>query len=107
MCRVQGNENDYNLEFVFDADVKCLITFYYLATEDVTADGYLQYELTQCEICSASDHNHWCRYSPKSLQMKSKSFPYKRGSGQVFKEPSCLLKPKSFPENEVCVVSCL
>ena len=34
------NNGKYNLEFIFDSDVKCFIKVYYLATEEI-ANGHL------------------------------------------------------------------
>jgi hypothetical protein len=82
LVRTGVDSHTYNVEFVFDSEVKSVISFYYMATEDVTPDGRLI-------------------YNSKSPELKSKSFVYKRGSDQMFKEPTCLITPKSFPENEL------
>lgn len=70
----------YNIEFTFDSDVKCAITIYYFATE---------------EICNKN-----IIYHPRDPTMNSETFHYKRGANQVFNQSTHVIDPSQFHEEE-------
>lgn len=38
---VVRKSTNYNIEFIFDCDVRCAITIYYFCTEEVTSKGVM------------------------------------------------------------------
>jgi len=76
---VQSNTR-YNIEFTFDTDVKCSITIYYFATEEII--------------------NKTVVYRPRDPGMNSETFHYKRGANQVFSQPTHFIDPSQFTEDE-------
>lgn len=70
----------YNIEFTFDTDVKCAITIYYFAKEEIA--------------------NKQAIYHPRDPEMNSDTFHYKRGANQTFSQPTHLLDPNQFSEDE-------
>ncbi|CAG2113995.1 unnamed protein product [Medioppia subpectinata] len=71
----------YNLEFAFDADVKCAITVHYLCTEEMTPNGIV--------------------YTSKEPNLSSGTFHYKRGPNQLFSQSSHVFNPSLFSDEEL------
>ncbi|XP_013395504.1 E3 ubiquitin-protein ligase MGRN1 isoform X2 [Lingula anatina] len=70
----------YNIEFTFDSDVKCAVTVYHFATEEIT--------------------NGQAVYYPRDPSMNSETFHYKRGANQVFSQSTHIIQPSAFPEED-------
>lgn len=70
----------YNIEFTFDTDVKCAITIYYFATEEIS--------------------NKQAVYRPRDPSMNSETFHYKRGANQTFCQSMHVIEPQKFSEEE-------
>lgn len=82
---LQSDGNDqikgcYNVEFTFDTDVKCAITIFYFATEEIV--------------------NKQAIYHPRDTGMNSETFHYKRGANQVFSQPTHFINPSQFKEED-------
>lgn len=78
---VEGCMNtQYNIEFIFDSDVKCAIKIYYFCAEEIV--------------------NGQVIYHPRDPSMSSETFHYKRGAGQSFNQPTHLLDPSRFSDEE-------
>ena len=80
-CETNKESNRYNIEFLFDSDVKCAITVHYFCTEDMTSNGII--------------------YTPKDSSLSSETFHYKRGANQYFSQSSHVLNPSLFTEEEL------
>lgn len=81
---VQGTQNKeihYNIEFTFDCDVKCAITIYYFATEEITTSGVT--------------------YTPRDPSICSETVIFKRGSNQVFTRESHIFSPFLYNEDDL------
>lgn len=76
----ESNNGKYNLEFIFDSDVKCFIKVYYLATEEI-ANGHLTYH-------------------SRVPQLTSETFVYERGANQTFQQSSHVITPAEFQDAE-------
>jgi len=63
----------YNIQFTMDCDVKTSVTIYYLATE----------EMTSSTVC----------YTPKYEHLRSSTYVYPKGSGQVFNQTQHIFEP--------------
>ncbi|KAF6019226.1 hypothetical protein EB796_022467 [Bugula neritina] len=74
------DHSTYNIEFVFDSDATCKITILYFATEEVV--------------------NGVAVYAPKEVSLSSDSFSYKRGANQTFSQPSHVIKPSDFSQEQ-------
>ncbi|CAE1165052.1 E3 ubiquitin-protein ligase MGRN1,Probable E3 ubiquitin-protein ligase MGRN1,E3 ubiquitin ligase Rnf157,E3 ubiquitin ligase RNF157 [Acanthosepion pharaonis] len=74
------NHHRYNIEFTFDSDVKCAITIYYFAMEEIS-NGQLVYH-------------------PRAASMNSETYHYKRGANQVFSQSTHVVDPSKFPEED-------
>ncbi|CAI9735227.1 E3 ubiquitin-protein ligase MGRN1-like [Octopus vulgaris] len=70
----------YNIEFTFDSDVKCAITIYYFAMEEI--------------------NNGQLVYHPRDASMNSETYHYKRGANQVFCQSTHVIDPSKFSEEE-------
>ncbi|PVD38213.1 hypothetical protein C0Q70_00824 [Pomacea canaliculata] len=70
----------YNIEFVFDSDVRCTIRIHYFAIEEVIGGQIV--------------------YHPKSAAMSSEGFHYKRGAAQLFSQPTHTINPSKFSDEE-------
>ncbi|KAK2151839.1 hypothetical protein LSH36_349g03001 [Paralvinella palmiformis] len=70
----------YNIEFTFDTDVKCAITIYYFATEEIS--------------------NKQAVYRPRDPLMNSETFHYKRGANQTFCQSTHVIEPQKFSDEE-------
>ncbi|CAG5132039.1 unnamed protein product [Candidula unifasciata] len=77
---VDVSGNPYNVEFIFDSDVRCAIKIYYFAAEEF-AGGHVVYH-------------------PRDTSMSSETYHYKRGAGQNFSQPSHTVDPSKFPDEE-------
>jgi len=63
----------YNIQFTLDCDVKTSVTIYYLATE----------EMTSSTVC----------YTPKYEHLRSPTYVYPKGAGQVFNQTQHIFEP--------------
>ncbi|XP_061180970.1 E3 ubiquitin-protein ligase MGRN1-like isoform X2 [Saccostrea echinata] len=70
----------YNIEFTFDSDSKCAITVYYFATEDV--------------------NNGQITFQSREPCLNSETYHYKRGANQLFSQPTHVLDPSKFSDEE-------
>ncbi|GFR58746.1 E3 ubiquitin-protein ligase MGRN1 [Elysia marginata] len=70
----------YNIEFIFDSDVKCAIKIHYFCAEEIV--------------------NGQVIYHPRDPTMSSETFHYKRGAGQSFNQPTHLLDPSKYSDDE-------
>ncbi|XP_054708358.1 E3 ubiquitin-protein ligase MGRN1-like [Uloborus diversus] len=68
----------YNIDFTFDADVRCGITIYYFCTEEITANGVI--------------------YTPRDATMNSETYHYKKGVNQQFSQVSHVFDPSKYSE---------
>lgn len=68
----------YNIDFIFDSDVRCGITIYYFCTEEITANGVT--------------------YTPKDASMNSETYHYKKGVNQQFSQVSHVFDPSKYSE---------
>ncbi|XP_052071331.1 probable E3 ubiquitin-protein ligase MGRN1 [Mytilus californianus] len=75
----QKTTNKYNVEFVFDSDVKCAITIYYFATE----------EFNNGQLVINSKH-----------PIKSDTYHYKKGANQLFSQSGHVIEPTNYTEEE-------
>lgn len=73
--------NLYNVEFIFDSDVKCAITVYYFAVEEIGATGLL--------------------YHSRDSALTSETLHFKKGAGQLFSQPMHIFNPSLFPEDDL------
>ncbi|KAJ8681190.1 hypothetical protein QAD02_016977 [Eretmocerus hayati] len=71
----------FNIEFIFDCDVRCAITIYYSCTEDITAKGVT--------------------YVPKDPSTNSETYYYKKGANQLFSQTSHVFDPTLFNEEDL------
>lgn len=76
-----GTNSTFNIEFIFDCDVKCAITIHYFCTEEITSTGVT--------------------YVPRDPQICSETFHYKKGANQQFCQPTHLFNPAKFSEDEL------
>lgn len=81
---VQGSQNKeihYNIEFTFDCDVKCAVTIYYFATEEISTSGVA--------------------YTPRDSSICSDTIVFKRGSNQVFTHETHIFSPFLYNEDDL------
>lgn len=71
----------YNIEFVFDSDVKCSIAIHYICTEENSPSGLI--------------------FRPRKDAQSSPSFTYPRGANQLFSQPSHIFDPSKFSGNDL------
>lgn len=71
----------YNIEFVFDADLKCAIKIYYFATEEIS--------------------NNSINYVPRDAELVSELFHYEKGPSQIFSQPSHTFNPNKYPDEDL------
>lgn len=76
-----GTNTNFNIEFIFDCDVRCAITIYYFCTEEITATGVT--------------------YVPKDPLLCSETFHYKKGANQQFCQPTHSFNPAKYSEEEL------
>ncbi|OTF73499.1 RING finger protein 157-like protein [Euroglyphus maynei] len=70
------SESNYTIEFIFDSDVDCSITVYFLCKEDISTQGI--------------------KYIPKDNSYRSETFHYKAGIGQLFSQSSPVFNPQNY-----------
>ncbi|ELT89988.1 hypothetical protein CAPTEDRAFT_155141 [Capitella teleta] len=70
----------YNIEFTFDSDVRCAITIYYFAREEIESKKLV--------------------YHPRDPAMNSETFRYKQGANQTFNQSTHVVDPSQYPEEE-------
>jgi len=78
---VSTKNSHFNIEFVFDADVKCAITIYYFCTEEIGSTSL--------------------SYQTRDAALTSETFHYKKGASQVFYQPTHIFNPSLFPEDDL------
>ncbi|XP_011160665.1 E3 ubiquitin ligase Rnf157 isoform X1 [Solenopsis invicta] len=71
----------FNIEFVFDCDVRCAITIYYFCTEEVSTKGVT--------------------YIPRDPSMNSETYHYKKGANQLFSQTSHIFDPTLYTEEDL------
>ncbi|XP_058795725.1 E3 ubiquitin ligase RNF157 isoform X2 [Phymastichus coffea] len=71
----------FNIEFIFDCDVKCSITIYYFCTEEVSTKGVI--------------------YVPKDSLINSETYYYKKGANQLFSQTSHVFDPTPYTDEEL------
>lgn len=72
----------YNIEFIFDADLKCAIKIYYFCSEEIT--------------------NNSISYQPKdSAELASEIFRYEKGASQTFTQPSHIFCPNNHADDDM------
>lgn len=76
---VKTDSDGYNIEFIFDADMKVAIKIYYFSTEEITSNSITY--LPQRDTATTSD-----------------TFYYQKGPSQVFSQPSHIFNPSKFDE---------
>ena len=77
----RSKEIHYNIEFTFDCDVKCAVTIYYFATEEVSSAGVT--------------------YIPRDPSICSDTVVFKRGSNQVFTHECHMFSPFLYSEDDL------
>ncbi|CAL1675827.1 unnamed protein product [Lasius platythorax] len=71
----------FNIEFVFDCDVRCAITIYYFCTEEISTKGVA--------------------YIPRDPSMNSETYHYKKGANQLFSQTSHIFDPTLYTEEDL------
>lgn len=71
----------FNIEFVFDCDVRCAITIYYFCTEEITTKGVV--------------------YIPRAPSLNSETYHYKKGANQLFSQTSHIFDPTLYTEEDL------
>ncbi|XP_039292455.1 E3 ubiquitin-protein ligase MGRN1 isoform X2 [Nilaparvata lugens] len=71
----------FNIEFTFDCDARTAITIYYFAQEEITPNGVV--------------------YVTKEPSHSSETFYYKRGTGQLFSQPSHVFDPSQYTDEQL------
>lgn len=78
--KTDNGEKGYNIEFVFDADMKCAIKIYYFCTEEITANNIT--------------------YLPRDPATTSETFYYQKGPSQVFSQPTHIFNPSAYSDED-------
>ncbi|XP_012227131.1 E3 ubiquitin ligase Rnf157 [Linepithema humile] len=78
---IDKKPNRYNIEFVFDCDVRCAITIYYFCTEEVSTKGVV--------------------YIPRDPAMNSDTYYYKKGANQLFAQATHIFDPTLYMEEDL------
>lgn len=78
---VVSKGSHFNLEFIFDSDVKCAITVYYFCTEEIGPSTL--------------------SYHTRDAALTSQTFHYKRGASQLFSQPTHIFNPSLFSEDDL------
>jgi hypothetical protein len=71
----------YNIEFVFDSDMKCSIKLFYFSTEEITSNS-INYVAKDPELCS-------------------ETFNYEKGASQTFAQPSHIFYANKFQDEDL------
>lgn len=79
--KTDAEEKGYNIEFVFDADMKCAIKIYYFCTEEITTNNIT--------------------YLPRDTITTSDTFYYQKGPSQVFSQPAHIFTPSKFADDDM------
>uniref|UniRef100_T1J9H5 RING-type E3 ubiquitin transferase n=1 Tax=Strigamia maritima TaxID=126957 RepID=T1J9H5_STRMM len=80
-CQIEKPSTKYNIEFAFDSDVRCSITIYYFASEEVTPNAVI--------------------YTPRNPSMNSETYQYKKGANQQFSQINHWFDPALYSEEEL------
>ncbi|XP_011860425.1 PREDICTED: RING finger protein 157 [Vollenhovia emeryi] len=78
---IDKKPNRFNIEFVFDCDVRCAITIYYFCTE----------EFSTKEV----------GYVSRDSSMNSETYHYKKGANQLFSQTSHIFDPSLYTEEDL------
>ncbi|KAH0953474.1 hypothetical protein HN011_008653 [Eciton burchellii] len=78
---IDKKPNRFNIEFVFDCDVRCAITIYYFCTEEISTKGVT--------------------YIPRDPSMYSETYHYKKGANQLFSQTSHIFDPTLYNEDDL------
>ncbi|XP_072753507.1 E3 ubiquitin ligase Rnf157 isoform X1 [Anoplolepis gracilipes] len=78
---IDKKPNRFNIEFVFDCDVRCAITIYYFCTEEISTKGVA--------------------YIPRDPSMNSETYHYKKGANQLFSQTSHIFDPTLYTEEDL------
>lgn len=78
---IDKKPNRFNIEFVFDCDVRCAITIYYFCTEEISTKGVA--------------------YIPRDSSMNSETYHYKKGANQLFSQTSHVFDPTLYTEEDL------
>ncbi|XP_071796709.1 E3 ubiquitin-protein ligase MGRN1-like [Asterias amurensis] len=76
----EGDDNQYSIEFIFDAEARTAITVHFFAREEI-------------------ESNH-AVYTARDPSLRSETFHYERGSSQTFYQPAFTFDPSVFDEDE-------
>ncbi|KAI2799666.1 hypothetical protein BLOT_011572 [Blomia tropicalis] len=71
-----SDEPQYTIEFVFDSDVDCNITVYFICNEECSVSGM--------------------KYISKDVKHRSQQYNYKAGMGQLFSQTNALFDPHQY-----------
>ncbi|XP_018372892.1 PREDICTED: RING finger protein 157 [Trachymyrmex cornetzi] len=78
---IDKKPNRFNIEFMFDCDVRCAITIYYFCTEEISTKGVA--------------------YIPRDPSMNSETYHYKKGANQLFSQTSHIFDPTLYTEEDL------
>ncbi|EFN81444.1 E3 ubiquitin ligase RNF157 [Harpegnathos saltator] len=78
---IDKKPNRFNIEFVFDCDVRCAITIYYFCTEEISTKGVA--------------------YIPRDPSMNSETYYYKKGANQLFSQSTHIFDPTLYTEEDL------
>ncbi|XP_018303339.1 probable E3 ubiquitin-protein ligase MGRN1 [Mycetomoellerius zeteki] len=78
---IDKKPNRFNIEFVFDCDVRCAITIYYFCMEEVSTKGVT--------------------YIPRDPAMNSETYHYKKGANQLFSQTSHIFEATLYAEEDL------
>lgn len=79
--KTDSDEKGYNIEFTFDADMKCAIKIYYFCTEEIITNSIT--------------------YLPRDTATTSETFYYQKGPSQIFSQPSHIFNPSKFADDDM------
>lgn len=77
----QNKGNSFNIEFIFDADVKVALTIYYFCVEEISTTGVT--------------------YLPRDPSLTSETYYYPKGANQVFFQPSHIFNPSMYNDDDL------
>lgn len=78
---VKSEAGGYNIEFLFDTDLKCFIKIYYFATEEIT--------------------NNSINYVTKESELVSSKYQYEKGANQTFSQSTHIFFPSKFQDENL------
>lgn len=76
-----SKDEAYTIEFIFDSDVNCAITVYFLCKEETSVGGL--------------------KYTPKDPAYVSETYHYESGIGQLFSQSSTVFNPQNYSAAEL------